>query len=284
RGRWYLWSQNQYSKNFDELDVAELLQVARASLDQATIQKNAALAFLDKQAGGAATLDIGDWLRMVMRADYRALAMESLRAALEIRLDEKDRPKETFFLSLSAYLLDNSEGVGEAVARSAFRASAKELLLSMSHRGVPRSDDRFRFRLTPRLVAGMSFADSYADTDSDTRRRIVEAQWPTTMVAINDYVGLELSVLDLIGPLTELALRPAGRYTDQKYVALDALRPRAGLWVAMPQFSRRVALTTGFGTRFLAATRTDDGSTPQVMATYRYKPSLVFDAGLQFVF
>lgn len=283
RGRWYLWAQN--AKTFDELDVAELLQVARASLDQATIEKNAALAFLDKQAsGGAATLDIGDWLRMVMRADYRSLAMESLRAALEIRLDEKDRPKETFFLSLTAYLLDNSEGVGEAVARSAFRASAKELLLSMSHRGVPRAADRIRFRLTPRLVAGLSFAESYAPTDGDTRRRIVAAQWPTAMGAINDYVGLELSVADLIGPLTELALRPAGSYNKENLVVLDLLRPRAGLWIAVPQFSRRLALTSGFAVRFLDVERTDDGSSSSVTGEYRYHPSLMFDAGIQFVF
>ncbi|HUS31985.1 MAG TPA: hypothetical protein VMZ53_25970 [Kofleriaceae bacterium] len=285
RGRWYLWSQTQNTKAFAELDVAELLEVARNSLDQATIEKNQALAFLDKQAsGGAATVDIGDWLRMVMRADYRSLAMESLRSALDLRLADKSRPKETFFLSLTAYLLDNSEGVGEQVARSAFRASAKELLLSMSHRGVPRADDRLRFRITPRLMAGLSFADSYADTDGDSRRRVVAAYWPTAMVAVNDYVGLEFSGLDLIGPLTEMALRPAGTYDQQQKVALDFLRPRAGLWVAMPQFSRRVALTVGGGGRFLELKRLDDGATPMVRAQYSYKPSLMFDAGIQFVF
>jgi hypothetical protein len=286
RGRWYLWSQQTGgTKALAELDVAELLEVARNSLDQATIQKNQALAFLDKQAsGGASSVDIGDWLRMVMRADYRSLAMESLRSALDLRLADKNRPKETFFLSLTAYLLDNSEGVGEQVARSAFRASAKELLLSMSHRGVPRSDDRLRFRITPRLTAGLSFADSYADTDGDSRRRVVAAYWPTAMVAINDYVGLEFSGLDLIGPLTEMALRPPGTYEEQQKVALDFLRPRAGLWVAMPQFSRRLALTVGGGGRFLELERLDDGSTMQMKAKYAYKPSLIFDAGIQFVF
>jgi hypothetical protein len=285
RGRWYLWSQTPSSKSFEELDVAELLQVARNSLDEATIHNNAALAFLDKQAsGGSATLDIGDWLRMVMRADYRSLAMESLRSALDVRLDDKNKPKETFFLSLSAYLLDNSEGVGEQVARSAFRASAKELLLSMSHRGVPRSDDRLRFRITPRLMAGLAFTDSYADTDGDSRRRIVAAHWPTAMVAINDFVGLEFSGIDLIAPLTEMALRPPGSYSKEEKVVLDFLRPRAGIWVAMPQLSRRIALTTGCAGRFLQVTRTDDGTAMPLTATYSYKPSWMFDAGIQFVF
>lgn len=282
RGRWYLWSQS--SRQFDELDVAELIRVARSSLDQETIEKNAALAFLDKQVGGAATLDIGDWLRMVMRADYRSLAMESMRAALDLPLAATNRPKETFFLSLTAYLLDNSEGVGEAVARSAFRASAKELLLSQSHRGVPRSDDRLRFRLVPRLALRLSFAESYAATDGDTRRRVVAADWPTAMVAINDFVGLEFSVLDFIAPLAEMAVRPAGTYTDESKVALDLLRPRAGIWIAVPQFSRRLALTSGFGGRFLDVDVEPSTDTMPLTARYRYKASLTFDAGLQFVF
>jgi len=285
RGRWYLWSQT--TRSFEDIDVAELIRVARSSLDQETIQKNAALAFLDKQVGGAATLDIGDWLRLVMRADYRSLAMESMRAALDLPLQATNRPKETFFLSLSAYLLDNSEGVGEAVARSAFRASAKELLLTASHRGVPRVGDRLRFRLTPRLAIRLSLAESYAPTDGDTRRTVVAADWPTAMLAINDYVGLELSVIDFVAPLSELALRPAGSYTNEDLVALDLVRPRAGIWIAFPQFSRRLALSTGFGGRFVELTdvvRTGSGTMSSLTAKYSYKPSLTFDAGLQFVF
>jgi hypothetical protein len=281
RGRWYLWSQN--ARSFEELDVAELIRVARSSLDHATIERNAALAFLDQQVGGAATLDIGDWLRLVMRADYRSLAMESLRAALDLPLATTNRPQETFFLSLTAYLLDNSEGVGEAVARSAFRASAKELLLSQSTRGVPRTEDRVRFRLVPRLAIRLAFAESYQATDGDTRRRTVAADWPTAMVALNDYVGLELSVLDFVAPLAELALRPAGDYQNEKIVALDGVRPRLGVWIAVPQFSRRLTLSSGFGGRFIDVERTDDG-TSRLSGKYRYRASLTFDAGLQFVF
>lgn len=284
RARWYLWSQTSTVKSLEELDIAELLHVARASLDQATIEGNAALAFLDKEAaGGAATLDIGDWLRMVMHQDYRSLAMESLRAALDLRLSNTSRPHETFFLSLAAYLLDTSDGVGENVARAAFRASAKELLLSASHRGVPRVGDRFRFRLLPRLGLRLSFSDAYAPTDGDSRRRVVSADWPTMMVAFNDFVGLEASVLDPIAPLAEMALRPPGTYHGYAYVALDAVRPRLGGWVAVPQLSRRLALSAGFGARLLDVQREDDGTGPLV-ARYRMKASLTFDAGVQFVF
>jgi hypothetical protein len=288
RSRWYLWAQNaRAATSFEELDVAELLHVARASLDPANTQGSTALAFLDKQAvGGAATIDIGDWLRMVMRADYRSLAMETLRAALNVRLGNSHRPHETFFLSLAAYLLDNTDGVGEAVARSAFRASAKELLLSASHRGVPRPDDPIRFRLLPRLALRLSFSDTYAATDNgEGKRTVVAADWPTLMASINDYVGVELSVLDPVAPLAEMALRPAGRYERPAYVLLDAVRPRLGMWIAVPSLSRRLALTAGFGVRFLDVTRLDDGAAGTTLAArYGYRASLTFDAGVQFVF
>jgi hypothetical protein len=291
RGRWYLWAQDK--SNFDDLDIAELLHVARDAVSPmletqskesdkpSTTSK--ALAFLDKHAsGGASSIDIGDWLRMVMRGDYRSLAMESLRSALDVKLSDSNRPKEKFFLTLAAYLLDTNEGVGEAVARSAFRAAAKDLLLAQKKQGVPSVKNRLAFRLLPRLAIRLSFNDTYAITDGDSRRTVVAADWPTIMVAFNDYIGIEASLIDPLAPLAEMALRPAGTYRDYPYVALDALRPRIGGWMCVPQFSRRLSVSSGFGARFLNVTR-EMGPT-DVTARYGYKPSLTFDAGIQFVF
>jgi hypothetical protein len=59
------------------------------------------------------------------------------------------------------------------------------------------------------------------------------------------------------------------------------------VWIALPQFSRRIALSTGFGARFLElrdVTRSGSGTMSSLTAEYAYKPSLTFDAGLQFVF
>lgn len=278
RGRWYLWSQD--NKKIDDLDVAELLHVARDAMGDDSTNK---LAFLDKHAtGGASSIDIGDWLRMVMRGDYRSLAMESLRSALDVKLSDTGHPKEKFFLTLAAYLLDSNEGVGETVARSAFRAAAKDLLLSQQRVGVPRIGDRVRLRLMPRLGVKMAFNDTYAVTDGDSRRIVVSADWPTVMVAITDYVGLEASIIDPIAPLAEMALRPPGTYHQYPYVALDALRPRFGAWIAVPALSRRIALTSGFGARFLDVTR--DQTMTKIDATYGAKASLTFDAGIEFVF
>jgi hypothetical protein len=280
RSRWYLWTKD--GTQTAELDVAELLHAARDAMGPpaAGSMSAKALAFLDKQPGkGASTLDIGDWLRLVMRGDYRALAMESMRAALNLPLHATNRPHETFFVTLGAYLLDAGEGVDETVARSAFKASAKELLLSATHKGVPRADDRFRFRVLPVLGMRLAFSEEYSKTDSDARRTLVSADWPTMMLAFTDNVGLEASVIDPVAPLAELALRPSGVYHDEKYVALDALRPRLGIWFAVPQLSRRLTVSTGFGARFVRLDKEADG-----IYRYRQGQTLAFDLGIGLVF
>ena len=142
RARWYLWTETKNDKDksagFDDLDVAELLRVARDAVGGDRQRRSRSST--STRPAARRTIDIGDWLRMVMRGDYRSLAMESLRAALDLPLtNDGTHPRETFFLTLAAYLLDSSDGVGESVARSAFRAAAKDLLLSQSHVGVPRS-------------------------------------------------------------------------------------------------------------------------------------------------
>jgi hypothetical protein len=284
RARWYLWTQNAGSNpssaSISELDVAELLHVARD-----IVGKSDALGFLDSsQGGGASKIDIGDWMRLVMRGDYRSLAMESLRAALDLRYDDESRPRETFFLQLSSYLLDAGDGVNETVARSAFKAAAKDLLAATEHVGIPTSAHRWRFRLMPRIALALSFDEDYAATGGDTRRTVVSANWPTAMVAVTDYFGFEGSLIDPIAPLAEMALRPAGDYQDQSYVALDLLRPRLGMWVAVPALSKRLTLSTGFAARFTHLTREANPDPTMVTGRYSARTSLVFDAGLQLVF
>ena len=103
------------------------------------------------------------------------------------------------------------------------------------------------------------------------------------MVAFSDNAGLELSVLDLVAPLSELALRPAGDYAEENLVLLDAVRPRLGVWLAVPQLSRRLELSAGVGARLVGLDATGGGTTP-LSATYVRRASITVDAGLGFVF
>ena len=61
------------------------------------------------------------------------------------------------------------------------------------------------------------------------------------------------------------------------------LRPRLGGYICAPQLSRRLALSVGFGARFLDVVRETDGPT-MLTARYGYRASLTFDAGIEFVF
>lgn len=304
RARWYLW-QTDAKSGIDDLDIVELLQVARDTLGT-DAERVPALAFLHNKLGNlkhdvkdkvatvekgietgraaAATLDIGDWFRYVVRADFRSLAMESLRAALDLRLNDQTRAAETFFMTLTSYLLDaGDEGVGETIARSAFKASAKELLLSSSTQGVPRVADRTRVNLFPRLGMRLAFNDSYGVADGNARRTTLAVDWPTAMYAFTDYAGVELSILDLAAPLAELSLRSPGTYKNQSTVALDIIRPRVGVYIAVPSLSKRLALDVGVGMRLLQAERT---SLPEEMLRIEYstKASFFADLGVEFIF
>jgi hypothetical protein len=104
------------------------------------------------------------------------------------------------------------------------------------------------------------------------------------MFALGDYVGLEASLLDPVAPLAELALRPSGTYSDQSYVALDAVRPRVGMWVALPALSKRLTLSTGVAARLVHLVREPQADPTSVAGRYSAQTSLVFDLGVQLVF
>lgn len=280
RDRWYLWAKD--ADELEDLDVGELLDLAR---EAAYVARDAAgdAAGEAGDAAGEAGQELGDWFRLVMKADHRTLAIELLRAGLVLAHDRTDRPHERFFISLAAYVLDASDGDAQAMTRSAFRAAAKDLLLRAERRGVPRADDRLRLRALPRLSVRIAVNEAHAVTGTDTSRTVVAADWPTAMVALSDYAGLELSLLDPIAPLAEFGLRPAGTYHDERLILLDAVRPRLGVWAAVPQLTRRLALSAGGGVRLLSL---DVHSAPDapIRATYVRRPSLTIDLGLALVF
>lgn len=281
RDRWYLWSKN--ADDLKDLDVGELLKLAR---EAAYVARDSAADVGDElgDAAGAAGRDLGDWFRLIMKADHRTLAIELLRAGLVLGREKVERPHERFFISLAAYVLDAATGDAQEMTRSAFRAAAKDLLLRADRRGVPRADDRLRGRWLPRLAMRYSVNEANAVTPTGSNRRtVVAADWPTAMVAFSDYAGLEVSLLDPAAPLAELGLRPTGSYSDEKWIALDAVRPRVGLWAAVPQLTRRLAISAGGGARLIGLDVESTADEP-LRARYVRRVSLTLDLGLELVF
>jgi hypothetical protein len=283
RQRWYLWSED--NKDLSNLDIGELLELARDTVAESTQELGSAGRIVGRM-GATGARDLSDMFRLVVQADHRSLATETLRAGFGLAADQTGDPHQRFFLTLAAYLLDASDGDTMGVTRSAFRAAAKDLLRSAETRGVPGVDHRVRLNAFPRLGMRMAFNEGYAVAPGDdTRRTVVSVEWPTAMLAFTDNAGLELSVLDLVAPLSELALRPAGDYTDENLVFLDAVRPRLGVWLAVPQLSRRLELSAGVGARLVGLDAMGDGSAAMPLtATYVKRTSITVDAGLGFVF
>jgi len=284
QSRWYLLARDARDQgDLSSLDIVALVELARDTLRESGTDLAADAQVIGRIRGDHAR-ELGDWLRLAVRADYRGLGSETLRAAFAQGNARTTHPHETFFIALAAYLLESPDDNTQDVTRSAFRAAAKDLLLSANRQGVPRASDRVHARLLPRIGVRVALNDEFAVTpDGRSRRWVVAADWPTLMLAFTDNVGLEASVLDPIAPLAELALRPGGRYSDEKWIALDAVRPRAGLWLAVPELSRRLAFELGAGARLVGV---DVMSVPDAPLEARYvrRTSLLIDVGLQLVF
>ena len=278
--RWYLWSAD--ARGAGDLDIGELLDLAREAyaLGRDTKGELEDLAF---GLGGEAGRDLAAWFRVIVKADHRTLAIELLRAGLGLAHDRAGGARDRFFIALAAYVLDATDGDAQAMTRSAFRAAAKDLLLSVEKHGLPQARNRWRARLLPRLALRFAVNDDHAVSGDDRRRTVVAADWPTAMVALSDYGGLELSLLDPIAPLAELGLRQAGTYDHGTTLLLDAVRPRLGAWIAVPQLSKRLAIDLGVGARLVGVDRTSATDEP-LRASYVRRTSITLDLGVELVF
>ncbi len=281
RHRWYLWSEE--TQDLTNLDIGELLELTRDTVAESSAELGSAGRIVGR-LGAVGARDLSDMFRLIVQADHRTLATETLRAGFGLAADQAGDPHQRFFLTLAAYLLDAADGDAMGVTRSAFRAAAKDLLRMAETHGVPGADRRLRLNPVPRLGARVIFNEAHAVVlGDDTRRTVVTVEWPTAMLAFSDFAGVELSLIDAVAPLSELALRPAGDYLDEKLVLLDAVRPRAGFWLAVPQLSQRLELSVGVGARLVGLDATGGGTTP-LSATYVRRTSIFVDAGVGFVF
>jgi hypothetical protein len=222
---------------------------------------------------------LGSLLTLAFRGNHRELAVEFLRLALDLRAEGgKARPHETFFVSVVAYMLDDPQAGTVDVTRSAFRAATRELLATAPRKGVPRGG-ALAASLWPRLALRGSFNEHYrSEGERDGYRQIAAIEWPNVMLGFEEHVGLELSVLDLAAPLAEIAVRPPGTWDRQQLLLLDAVRPRLGLYLAVPELTSRLAASIGAGVRLVAP------APDPAMQSYQRRMSLVVDLGVEWVF
>jgi hypothetical protein len=282
RARWYLWPADPELSGAERLRALDLGGLLRLALEEAepapSNRRNPES--VNNALEGRVGLALRRILDLAFRADRRELAVEGIRLALGLEKRSESPPYETFFLSLAGYLLDEADGDSVTVTKESFRAAAKDLLRTLPSEGVPTAGERVRFRAFPLLSTRISFHDDYRNESGRTgRRTTVAADWPVGYLAISDYLGMRVSAFDLIGPLGELALREVGEWHDEKLVLLDFLRPKVGVWLAVPQLSRRLILDAGIGVRFIGTQEVDG----EVAGRYERKAGPEIHFGLSYV-
>lgn len=265
--------------------VDELLGVAEKLLREPAIAEIGASPGLDaviESIRADATFVLIE--KLIARRDYRELAVAGLDAVFE-QSSHLSEAQERFLVGFSAYVLDGGGGddSDRAISKEALRAAVRDLVLTSPRGGFPTRASRLgrgvlgypRFGIRPTVSVRWEFdaTGRWLDRSDDGIRRTVSADLLSVDVPVSDYVGLRMSAIDLFGPFTELALRDPDRdYHGSTKTAALLVRPRAELWLGLPQLTRRVAFVAGIAVDFLgrevdadgAVTYDVDPSTPQV--------------------
>jgi hypothetical protein len=232
---------------------------------------------MDSVLAGAAFVDV---IRSASRDDYRSLATAVLSELIEreqavvsddhfcLRDAENYAACRSFVIDFASYALDVSADKSSSASRASFKAAAVRVLSRFTTSGFPRggrlntSDGHPGRLLVPQPSLRFSWSSSYAGVDSDLGNRYTPViSFITLRYAVNNYLGVQFSAVDLFAPVSEMALRPSGTYSDHSpgLVLLDAVRPRIDLLGAIPEFSRTLALVAGASLRTIEPRKDDAG-------------------------
>ena len=125
-----------------------------------------------------------------------------------------------------------------------------------------RDDAAFKLSLVPTPGLRLSWNGAYLNAFGGDGFRVapsldvVSARLRLTPAASSVRIGLGVSILDVLAPLTELAMRRSDlRYDRQELLWLDVLRPRLDLTFGVPSVSRHLFLSAGFALRTVAPYR-----------------------------
>ncbi|MBI3072066.1 MAG: hypothetical protein HYY84_08080 [Deltaproteobacteria bacterium] len=243
------------------------------------------------------------------KGDYRALARAILPTALRRSKDPK-AGRETnadrlahlyseFLQNFASFVLDGGDGhATQAIAAEAFRRSARELLMNLSGSATGYPQGGLTTWSWPRGVsAGRAIANTFIPSFSfrlswnahyfnqsggDGFRFSPSLDFFSFRAALSENLGLQLSLLDPLAPLVEIAMRKSRTVENEEHLALDAVRPRLDFWFGIPQVTRRFALVAGVSLRFVRAalaTRVDANQVAVESLRYSAGGSLEFNVG-----
>jgi hypothetical protein len=208
--------------------------------------------------------------RALQRKDYREIAMLSVRDLFDRAGNgETNEDKKRLFKlygrfteSVAAYVLDvASEGEPSVGSRAAFKDAAFDVIREVSS-GKGSGFDRSGWVkiFLPDFAMRYTYSSSFINQASGDGFRFA----PTVDALIfrkriryteSVYVAAQLSLLDLAGPFSEMALRRDENYTENLRVWGQFIRPRAEVLLGVPPISTRLAVTFGISARVSTAIR-----------------------------
>lgn len=179
---------------------------------------------------------------------------------------------QRFVQSVAAYVLDAADGQAPSeTARVAFRKASVEMIQYLGQgSGIRRryssAWSAFKIALLPDLALRASWSGSYVNEGAGASRILASANWLNLRVRIRrteaTYLGFELSLIDPLAPLSELALRKkVQHYRDQQKLFFNVFTPRVELLAASPMLSEHLGVSAGLSLRMSAAIADDSSET-----------------------
>jgi hypothetical protein len=238
--------------------------------------------------------------KLVDAHDYRELAVAGLTTVLD-RSRLLDAAEREFIVDFAAYVLDSGQdGEQRTLAREALRSAVKQVLLTKSTGGIPTESARAplvhrswcdhdacalitypKWSFWPAVAVRWEFGGTWIDRSGAGYRRTISADALTVAIPFSDHVGLQASVLDLVGPFSELALRDTGAtYVNRIDPMIEFLRPRVQIWLALPEITRRVELFAGVSA---SALHRDREGSQVTYAVHPFDPDFSVDVGTELI-
>ncbi len=210
-------------------------------------------------------------LHAAQRRDYRQLVSEALEQLWPTPSSEaaadNDQVHRTFFKTFAGFLLDSQRGTdsgkGTAVA---FREAAKDVLVRANKRGLPNEQSLSGFPIS------VSLRQSWNRTYDDGRRTLASVDVLSARFAVIKYAGFGGSAFDVLEPFQEFALRDQNvEYGKDGLVALNLFHPRIFAWLAVPEFSRFLALDAAVAYRPVSPLKDEEQCEEDCDRTYSLK-------------
>lgn len=217
--------------------------------------------------------------------DAAQLAIESMFVELRARCASDPKPAGSVCKELPVYerfadaiviyaVQAHARGTPTTEARADLRSAAVELVRQLGTEGG--IDRAWGWNvLFPALSLRYDWSPGFVTGSPGSGRAVASATWLTVRVPVVyrpvAYSALSLSLVDLLAPLAELAMRSGtnAQYADTQKVWLDLLSPHVDVEVGMPSLSKHLLLGAGLSYRWVVPWQTTL-ATPTTPASYRY--------------